>query len=131
MMDEAGVDAAIINPPGWDPGADEMAAVAVAEYPGRFAIVGSILPNESRDPSRISSWRSTNGQLGLRTFFLGAKARNVLEERRADWIWEAAQAADVPVCHHGNTLLGSNRRRSRALPASASHHRSPRGSRRL
>ena len=51
LMDDAGVDAAIINPPGWDPGSQDMAAAAVANYPSRFAIVGSILPND-RQPTR-------------------------------------------------------------------------------
>ena len=98
MMDEAGVDAAIINPPGWDPGADAMAARAVADYPGRFAIVGSILPDDAEGPERIARWRETPGQLGLRTFFLGKRARQVLEDGQADWIWRAAEAASVPIC---------------------------------
>ena len=98
MMDEAGVDAAIINPPGWDPGADEMAAKAVSDYPGRFAIVGSILPHDTQGPKRIAAWRATQGQLGLRTFFLSAKARQILESGGADWIWSAAEAAQVPIC---------------------------------
>src|SRR6201992_4404534 len=42
LMDEAGVDAAIIHPPGWDPNSTEMAFKAVRDYPGRFAIMGSL-----------------------------------------------------------------------------------------
>ena len=38
LMDEAGVDAAVIHPPGWDPHSTEMALKAVQDYPGRFAI---------------------------------------------------------------------------------------------
>lgn len=98
MMDEAGVDAAIINPPGWDPGADAMATRAVADYPGRFAIVGSVLPDDAEGPERIARWRETPGQLGLRTFFLGKRARKALDDGQADWIWQAAEAAGVPVC---------------------------------
>jgi predicted TIM-barrel fold metal-dependent hydrolase len=40
LMDEGGVDAAVIHPPGWDPGATAMAFAAVRTYPGRFAIMG-------------------------------------------------------------------------------------------
>lgn len=98
MMDDAGVDAAIINPPGWDPGSHDMAAAAVADYPGRFAIVGSILPNDTRGPERVAAWRATPGQLGLRTFFLSAKAQQILKDGGADWIWAAAEAAEVPIC---------------------------------
>ncbi len=98
MMDGAGVDAAIINPPGWDPGSQDMAAAAVADYPGRFAIVGSILPDDTEGPDRIVAWRAKPGQLGLRTFFLSAKSRQILQDGGADWIWAAAEAAQVPIC---------------------------------
>lgn len=98
MMNDAGVDAAIINPPGWDPGSQDMAAAAVAEYPSRFAIVGSIMPDDEPDPDRIAAWRATPGQLGLRTFFLSAKAKQILQDGGADWIWSAAEAAEVPIC---------------------------------
>jgi predicted TIM-barrel fold metal-dependent hydrolase len=98
LMDDAGVDAAIINPPGWDPGSHDMAATAVADYPGRFAIVGSILPDDPQGPERIAAWKSTPGQLGLRTFFLSTKARQTLQDGGADWIWAAAEAAEVPIC---------------------------------
>ena len=42
LMDEAGVDAAVIHPPGWDPGSTDMAFQAVKDYAGRFAIMGSL-----------------------------------------------------------------------------------------
>ena len=38
LMGEGGVDAAVIHPPGWDPGSTDMAFRAVRDYPGRFAI---------------------------------------------------------------------------------------------
>src|SRR3954464_5950146 len=41
LMDAGGVDAAVIHPPGWDPGATAMAFAAVRTYPGRFAIMGA------------------------------------------------------------------------------------------
>ena len=41
-MDEGGVDAAVIHPPGWDPGSTDMAFAAVRDYPGRFAIMGAL-----------------------------------------------------------------------------------------
>ena len=39
LMDEGGVDAAVIHPPDWDPGATELAFTAVRDYPGQFAIM--------------------------------------------------------------------------------------------
>ncbi len=98
MMDEAGVTAAIINPPGWDPGAQAMASEAVQAHPGRFAIVGSILPSDDQDPAAIAAWQSRPEHVGLRTFFLGARARQLLLDGGADWIWTAAEAHEVPIC---------------------------------
>ena len=40
LMDEGGVDAAVIHPPGWDPNSTAMAFKAVREFPRRFAILG-------------------------------------------------------------------------------------------
>ena len=34
LMDEGGVDAAVIHPPGWDPNSTDMALAAVQNYPG-------------------------------------------------------------------------------------------------
>src|SRR5580658_23464 len=42
LMDEGGIDAAVIHPPGWDPNSTEMAFEAAKDYPGRFAIMGSL-----------------------------------------------------------------------------------------
>ena len=40
-MDEAGVDAAILHPPGWDPNAGAVALDAARRFPDRFAILGN------------------------------------------------------------------------------------------
>ena len=40
-MDEGGVDAAVIHPPGWVPNSTALALQAVRDYPGRFAIMGA------------------------------------------------------------------------------------------
>src|SRR5215467_7886763 len=46
LMDQGGVDAAVIHPPGWDPNSTEMAFKAVRDFPGRFAILGSFPLNQ-------------------------------------------------------------------------------------
>src|SRR5262249_48343695 len=40
-MDEAGVTAAVIHPPGWDPNANALAVEAARQHPNRFAILGN------------------------------------------------------------------------------------------
>jgi predicted TIM-barrel fold metal-dependent hydrolase len=97
LMAEAGVDGAVIHPPGWDPNSTEIALVAVRSYPGRFAIMGSLPLDrlESREP--IASWRRQPGMLGLRYGFLTDPARRWLADGTLDWLWAAAEAADVPI----------------------------------
>jgi predicted TIM-barrel fold metal-dependent hydrolase len=66
MMDEGGVDAAVIHPPGWDPGSTDMAFKAVRDYPNRFAILGSVKLEDPASRDRIATWRDQPGMLGLR-----------------------------------------------------------------
>jgi hypothetical protein len=41
LMDEGGVDAAVIHPPALDPNSTALALQAVRDYPRRFAIMGA------------------------------------------------------------------------------------------
>jgi len=97
LMDEAGVDAAVIHPPPWDPDAHELALAAVRDYPRRFAILGSLPLDESESKSKISSWRDQPGMLGLRYLFLGEAARARLRDGSLDWLWAEAERAGVPI----------------------------------
>jgi predicted TIM-barrel fold metal-dependent hydrolase len=65
LMDEGGVDAAVIHPPEWDPGSTELALRAVRDYPGRFAIMGSLPLDQPGSRTRIAGWRQQPGMLGL------------------------------------------------------------------
>ena len=60
LMDEGGVDAAVIHPPGWDPNSTDMALAAVQNYPGRFAIMGAV-PLD-RAESRAASQAGANNR---------------------------------------------------------------------
>lgn len=97
LMDEGGVDAAVIHPPGWDPGSTEMAIEAVQNYPGRFAILGTLPLDRSHSLPLIANWKDTPGMLGLRYVFLNNSAQQLLHDGDLDWLWEAAEQADVPV----------------------------------
>lgn len=97
MMDEAGVDAAVIHPPPWDPGAHDLALRAVRDYPGRFAIMGSLPLDERESMNRIATWREQPGMLGLRYLFLNEPERTRLRDGTLDWLWAAAEQAGVPI----------------------------------
>jgi predicted TIM-barrel fold metal-dependent hydrolase len=96
-MDEGGVDAAVIHPPGWDPGAVEMAFKAVRDYPGRFAILGALPLDDPESRERVASWRSQPGMLGLRYTFLRDPERTWLADGTLEWLWAAAEQAGVPI----------------------------------
>lgn len=97
LMDEGGVDAAVIHPPGWDPNSTEMALKAVRDHPGRFAIMGALPLDDQRSRERIATWRTQPGMLGLRYTFLHDPMRQRLHEGEFDWLWEAAEKEGVPI----------------------------------
>ena len=97
LMDEGGVDAAAIHPPGWDPNSTELAFAAVRNYPGRFAIMGAV-PLDGRICARASPTGGEQpGKLGLRYGFLTDPMRQWLHDGTIDWLWAAAEKAGVPV----------------------------------
>jgi len=97
LMDEGGVHAAVIHPPGWDPNSTQMAFDAVRDYPGRFAIMGSV---EVKDPAArgmIAAWRGQPGMLGLRYTFLHDPMKTMIADGTLDWLWEEAEKAGIPI----------------------------------
>ena len=97
MMDEAGVDAAVIHPPGWDPDAEALAERAVRDYPGRFAILGHLPLDDPGAPGRPAGWRDRPGVLGLRYLFLEPEDRARLDGDGLDWLWAGAEAHGIPI----------------------------------
>jgi predicted TIM-barrel fold metal-dependent hydrolase len=97
LMDEGGVDAAVIHPPGWDPGSTDMAFAAVRNYPGRFAIMGALPLDRPDSRARIARWRDQPGMLGLRYGFLHDPAKQWLTDGTLDWLWAEAEKAGVPI----------------------------------
>jgi predicted TIM-barrel fold metal-dependent hydrolase len=97
LMDEGGIDAAIIHPPGWDPGATDLAFKAVRDYPGRFAIMGAVPLDRPESRARIAEWRKQKGMLGLRFGFLHDPAKRWLQDGTLDWLFAAAEQAGVPI----------------------------------
>jgi predicted TIM-barrel fold metal-dependent hydrolase len=97
LMDEGGVDAAVIHPPSWDPGSTDMALAAVRNYPGRFAIMGALPLDQADSRARIAQWRDQPGMLGLRYGFLHDPARQWLADGILDWLWTEAEKAGVPI----------------------------------
>lgn len=96
-MDEAGVDAAIIHPPGWDPNSAELALEAARKHPKRLSILGKIPLDEPETHGLIDTWTNQPGMLGLRYVFLQPHQQSWPTDGTLDWLWPAAERAGVPV----------------------------------
>jgi predicted TIM-barrel fold metal-dependent hydrolase len=96
MIDEAGVNRAVIVPPTLEGDRLDYAQEAVRRYPGRFGIMGRIALNDPREASRFPAWRQQPGVLGIRLNIAGSEAA-WLTDGTADWFWPAAEKAGIPV----------------------------------
>ena len=96
LMDQGGVDAAVIHPPGWDPGSTDMAFGAVRNYPGRFAIMGSLPLDQPDSRHQLGRWKDQPGMLGLRYTFLHERERQWLADGTIDWLWAEARKRTCP-----------------------------------
>ncbi len=96
MMDEAGVDRAILVPPSWVGDRIDEALEAVKRYPGRFGVMGRIPLKTPMTVEQLTKWKSQPGVLGIRLTFLGGAAK-ALTDGTTDWLWPAAEQANIPI----------------------------------
>ena len=96
-MDEAGVDAAVIHPPGWDPNSNELAIEAARQHPNRLSILGNFPLDRPESRALIAGWKSQPGMLGLRFTFNQPHQRNWPTDGTIDWVWPAAEQAGIPI----------------------------------
>ena len=96
MMDEVGVERAIVAPPNLTGLRNDYGLEAARRYPGRFAVMGRIDTRDPKGASQLPKWREQPGMLGLRLSFINNAAAE-LRDGTADWIWPSAEKAGVPV----------------------------------
>jgi predicted TIM-barrel fold metal-dependent hydrolase len=95
LMDEAGVDRAVIVPPSWPGDRNDYAIEAVRRYPTRFAIMGRI-PLDPKSAALLPKWKEQPGMLGLRLTFMREQAA-LFTSGAADWLWPAAEKAGLTI----------------------------------
>ena len=83
-MDAAGIGAAVIVPPGWEGERNDLALAAVAQYPGRFAVMGRFDPLLHDPFDAFQRWRDQPGMLGVRFTFHSARGGALLLEHGHD-----------------------------------------------
>jgi len=95
-MDAAGVDAAVIHPPSWDPNSNAMAVAAVRAHPDRFAILGQFPLDKPGSRGLIEHWKDQPGMLGLRTALVLPQQQTWHDDGTLDWLWPAAERLGLP-----------------------------------
>jgi predicted TIM-barrel fold metal-dependent hydrolase len=96
LMDEAGVDRAVIVPPSWPGDRNDYGLEAAQRYPNRFSVMGRIPLKDPQSAALLPKWKEQPGMLGVRLTFLGPAAA-WLTDGTADWFWPAAEKAGLPV----------------------------------
>jgi predicted TIM-barrel fold metal-dependent hydrolase len=96
-MDEAGVNAAVIHPPGWDPNANEVAIEAARQHPDRLSILGNFPLDRPESRTLLDGWKQRPGMLGLRFTFQQPHQQAWWRDGTIDWLWPAAERAGVPI----------------------------------
>lgn len=129
-MDAAGVNAAVIHPPGWDPNSSELALAAARQHPDRLAILGRFALDRTESRSLINGWKKQPGMLGLRFTFLQPHQRTWPTDGTMDWLWPAAERAAIPVALAAANFLpvvGQVAARHPGLPLIIDHFGRPSG----
>jgi predicted TIM-barrel fold metal-dependent hydrolase len=96
-MADAGVDAALIHPPSWDPRSHEVAVEAARAHPNRFAILGYLPPDQPQSRTLLDGWKTQPGVLGLRYALVRPEQQSWHADGTMDWLWPAAERAGLPI----------------------------------
>jgi predicted TIM-barrel fold metal-dependent hydrolase len=96
LMDEAGVDRAVIVPPSWPGDRNDYGLEAARRHPNRFAVMGRIPVTKPESAALLPKWREQAGMLGVRLTFMREQAE-LLKGNATDWFWPAAEKAGLPV----------------------------------
>ena len=104
-MDEGGVNAAVIHPPSWDPNSGALTLEAARQHPNRLSILGNFPLDKPESRDLIAGWKQQPGMLGLRFTFLQPHQQSWPTDGTMDWLWPAAEAAEIPVALMAGNFL--------------------------
>lgn len=127
-MDEGGVNAALIHPPSWDPDSNALAVEAAQAHPNRFAILGNFPLDQPESRAKVMEMKSRPGVRGLRFALLRPHQQTWLTDGSLDWLWAAAERAQLPIALLGPGLfevIGTIAERHRGLKLIIDHFGRP------
>jgi predicted TIM-barrel fold metal-dependent hydrolase len=97
-MASAGVDAAVIHPPGsLGDAVNELAVKAVRLHPDKFCVLGHF---DLQSPDRekiVAHWRERPGMLGFRYTFNEPHQKSWWTDGSLDWFWAACEKANLRI----------------------------------
>jgi L-fuconolactonase len=100
MMDQAGVDAAILVPPSLEGDRNDLCLAAARKFSDRLAVMGRLDFTKPAARAALATWRDQPGMLGLRLTFHRPDTRAQLADGTADWLWPAAERHGLPLMVH-------------------------------
>jgi predicted TIM-barrel fold metal-dependent hydrolase len=97
-MKSAGVDCAVIHPPGGlgEP-ANAYAVESVKKYPDKFCILGNFDLASPEREQIAARWRERPGMLGFRFTFNQPHQEAQFSDGSLDWFWAACEKGGFPV----------------------------------
>jgi L-fuconolactonase len=99
-MDAARVRRVVLVPPSWEGDYNDLALAAAAAHPDRFAVMGRLAVERPESRGLVDGWKRQPGMLGMRFTFHTAQQKPWLTDGTADWLWAAAERAQVPLMIH-------------------------------
>ncbi len=109
-MDAAGVHGAVLHPPSWDPGSNEVAVEAARKYPDRFCSLGWFPLYKPESRALVDTWKQRPGMVGLRWALIRPEQQTWHADGTMDWLWPAAERAGLPVATMAGRFLPTFKR---------------------
>jgi predicted TIM-barrel fold metal-dependent hydrolase len=101
LMDDAGVDRAIIVPPSWEGDRIDYSLEACEEHPDRFGIMARVTLNKPAEgKAQLREYVTIPAVKGVRLTFHRPIDRNWMIDGTADWFWPFAEELGVKVMVH-------------------------------
>jgi predicted TIM-barrel fold metal-dependent hydrolase len=96
-MDAACVERAVLVPPTFAGGWNDVCLAAAAAHPDRFAVMGHFPLGAPDREAILARWLDTPGMLGLRVTLSRGASQAWLRDGTIDWLWAGAEQRGIPL----------------------------------
>ena len=96
LMDEGGVDRAVIAPPSLTAPRNDYGLEAAKRHPDRFKVMGRFPMEDPKAVELLPRWKEQPGMVGIRLAFERENAQK-LRDGGYDWLFAACEKAAMPL----------------------------------